>query len=134
MPTAKTIDGTTSGEMMSARSAFLPGRASRISATEAMVPIVTASTVTSTATFRLRTVAASHAESDQYAAYQRIDTVLGGNSRKRPPLNDMPMTITLGRIMNASTMEAVSHSRGCAPGFTATRAPGRARARSRPRG
>src|SRR5215204_4626789 len=132
MPTANTMDGTTSGEMMSARSAFLPGMASRISATDAMVPMVTASTVTSTATLRLRTVAASQAESDQYAAYQRIDTVLGGNSRKRPPLNDMPITMTLGRIMKASTTDAAAHRAGCAPGFIAIRAPAPARARSRP--
>src|SRR5262245_12520842 len=96
---AKTIDGTTSGEIMSARRNPLPGIANRASASDAMVPTTTASTVTRTATFRLRVVAASQAASPQYAWYHRIDTVRGGNSRNRLPLNDMIMTMMLGSTM-----------------------------------
>src|SRR3984893_732817 len=59
---------------------------------DARAPRVVASTVTITPIWRLRTVAFHQAALDQYASYQRIDSVRGGNSRKRPPLNDMAIT------------------------------------------
>src|SRR5882672_1350998 len=97
MPIDSTMVGTMIGETTSARSALFPGITSRTRAMEASVPSPVASTVTATAISRLRAVACIHDVLDQYTWYQRMDTVLGGNSRKRPPLNDMMTTTRLGR-------------------------------------
>src|ERR1700730_14739655 len=96
MPIDRTMVGTMIGETTSARSALLPGTVSRTRATEARVPSAVARPVTATAISRLRAVACIHDALDQYTWYQRMDTVLGGNSRKRPPLNDMVTTTRLG--------------------------------------
>ena len=96
MPIDSTMVGTMIGETTSARRALLPGTTSRTRAMEARVPSEVANAVTMTATSRLRTVASIHDVLDQYAWYHRMDSVLGGNSRKRPPLNDMMTTTRLG--------------------------------------
>src|SRR5258705_4213221 len=91
-----TMVGTTTGEIIRARRAPRPGRLTRTRATEASVPRQVASAVTTQATWRLRTVASRQDPLDQYAWYQRTDRLRGGNSRKRPPLNDMTITRRLG--------------------------------------
>src|SRR5438270_13914685 len=124
--------GTTIGEMISARSALLPGTARRTSAMDASVPTVVASTVTTSATWRLRTEAFHQAELDQYASYQRNDSVRGGNSRKRPPLNDMAITSRLGAARNAIT-RPVTAQMGHAVRPPIRPTPGRARPAGRSR-
>src|SRR2546430_351520 len=96
MPIDSTMVGTMIGETTSARRALLPGTTSRTRAGEAGVRSGVPNAVTMPAPSRLRPVAPTHDVLDQYAWSHRMDGVLGGTPRKRPPLNDMMTTTRLG--------------------------------------
>src|SRR5215467_3586665 len=112
MPTDSTIVGTTIGDTSTARSVRVPGNDKRTRATDASVPSEVASAVTISAASKLRTVASRHDRLDQYAPYQRSDNVVGGNSRKSPPLNDMTTTSRLGSARYTSTRPVASQRSG----------------------
>src|SRR5260370_22237076 len=134
-PIERTIVGTTIGETISARSALLPGTARRTSAMDARVPRVVASTVTITPIWRLRTVAFHQAALDQYASYQRTDSVRGANSRKQPPQNDIAITSRLGAARNAITRPVTTQTSGDVRSpIRPTPGPARPGGRSRPPG
>src|SRR3990172_6446536 len=97
------IVGMMIGAVASWLKTSFPGYRPRTRLNASSVPSTVASPVVHTATFRLRTVASSHAGSAKYALYHRKERPGGGNCRYEAELKEIGTTMNSGAMRNAKT-------------------------------
>src|SRR5262249_59906642 len=98
-----TIGGTMIGEMMRlTTSVRRPSRPRRMPYA-ASVPRTVDTSMVTTATWRLSSVARSHGGWPKYDAYHLRDHPGGGNARKSPALSESGTTTNVGRIRKKDT-------------------------------